>query len=83
MTHQTLITGATGHVGSGVVTELLAQGVRPRILVRDPERVPDHWLPRLDVAVGDFDDPASLSAALAGVRRVFLTSSDGPDKVAH
>jgi uncharacterized protein YbjT (DUF2867 family) len=86
MTHHILITGATGHVGSGVVTELLDRGVRPRILVRDPERVPEAWLESptgIDVAVGDFEDPASLDAAMAGVSRVFLTSSDGPDKVAH
>ena len=43
MTHHILITGATGHVGSGVVTELLDRGVRPRILVRDPGRVPEGW----------------------------------------
>lgn len=86
MTHEILITGATGNVGSGVVARLLEHGISPRILVRDPDRVPQHWLdggPRVDVAVGDFEDAASLDAAMTGVRRVFLTSSDGPDKVAH
>ncbi len=86
MTHHILITGATGHVGSGVVAELLDRGVRPRVFVRDPDRVPEAWrdpASGVDVAVGDFEDPASLDAAMAGVRRVFLTSADGPDKVAH
>ena len=33
--------------------------------------------------MGDFDDRDSLRRALEGVSRVFLTSADGPDKVAH
>jgi uncharacterized protein YbjT (DUF2867 family) len=35
------------------------------------------------VAVGDFEDAASIGAALRGVDRVFLVSADGPRKVAH
>ena len=72
-----LVTGATGNVGSRVVAELLAAGVRPRVLVRDPGGVPESWR-GVEVAVGDFTDAASLEAALRGVRRVFLTSADGP-----
>lgn len=77
-----LVTGATGTVGSRVVARLREMGIRPRVLVRDPDRVPDDWA-GVDVAVGDFTDTTSLDDALRGVDRMFLTSADGPDKVAH
>jgi uncharacterized protein YbjT (DUF2867 family) len=76
-----LVTGATGTIGSLVVRELQAQGVPVRAFVRDPERAAR--LGAAELAVGDFADPASLRRAMAGVSRVFLSSADGPAKVAH
>jgi uncharacterized protein YbjT (DUF2867 family) len=73
-----LVTGATGNVGSQVVRELQARGAPVRAFVRDPAS-----LAGVELAVGDFADPESISRALAGVDRVFLSSADGPDKVAH
>jgi uncharacterized protein YbjT (DUF2867 family) len=73
-----LVTGATGNVGSQVVGALAARGVPVRAFVRDPAK-----LSGVEVAVGDFSDAASLRRALGGVDRVFLSSADGPDKVAH
>ena len=73
-----LVTGATGNVGSQVVHELQAVGAPVRAFVRDAGK-----LTGVEVAVGDFSDPASIRRALAGVDRVFLSSADGPDKVAH
>ncbi|GIM95353.1 NmrA family NAD(P)-binding protein [Paractinoplanes toevensis] len=37
----------------------------------------------VEVVPGDFDDPASLRHALAGVDRVYLSAADGPAKVAR
>jgi uncharacterized protein YbjT (DUF2867 family) len=75
-----LVTGATGNVGSAVVRELLVRGAAVRAFVRDPAaRLPDG----VERAVGDFEDPASIRAALEGVERVFLASADGPRKVEH
>jgi uncharacterized protein YbjT (DUF2867 family) len=37
----------------------------------------------VEVVLGDFTAPNSLRDALAGVDRVFLTSANGPDEVAH
>ncbi|WP_152366064.1 NAD(P)H-binding protein [Microlunatus speluncae] len=81
-----LITGATGRVGSRVVAELLAAGTRPRVLVRDPGASRRVWPdagPELEAAVGDFTDGPSLDRALRGIRRLYLSSADGPDKVDH
>ncbi|MET9200791.1 NmrA family NAD(P)-binding protein [Gordonia sp. NPDC003585] len=80
-----LVTGATGNVGSRVVADLVAAGVRPRVLIRDTARPVNPWLDDdcVEVAFGDFDDVSSVDAAMSGTDRVFLTSADGPDKVAH
>jgi uncharacterized protein YbjT (DUF2867 family) len=73
-----LVTGAAGNVGSAVVRELCNRGVGVRAFVRDPAaELPDG----VEVAVGDFDDPASIRSALDGIDRVFISSGDGPRKV--
>jgi uncharacterized protein YbjT (DUF2867 family) len=75
-----LVTGATGNVGSAVVAELRRRGASVRAFVRRPvETLGDD----VEIAVGDFEDSASIRAALDGVDRVFLASADGPRKLAH
>jgi uncharacterized protein YbjT (DUF2867 family) len=76
-----LVTGATGNVGAHVVRELQARAANVRALVRDPQKA--MALGDVDLVVGDFEHPASLRSALAGVDRVYLTAADGPRKVAH
>ncbi len=69
------VTGATGRLGSRVVHRLLGCD-RPVIaLARRPAAIP----PRRDLVAryADYDDPASLSAALAGVDTLVFISSDG------
>ena len=75
-----LVTGATGNVGSAVAHELLERGAAVRAFVRDPAADLPAGVER---AVGDFEDPSSIRAALDGVDRVFLSSADGPRKVEH
>jgi uncharacterized protein YbjT (DUF2867 family) len=75
-----LVTGATGNVGAAVVRELLERGAEVRAFVRDPAAELPGGVER---AVGDFEDPSSIRAALDGVDRVFLSSADGPRKVDH
>jgi uncharacterized protein YbjT (DUF2867 family) len=77
MTTTVLVTGATGNVGTQVVIALQGRGVRVRAFVRDPGRAAALG-PGVDLAVGDFADPASLAAAMEGVDRVFVTSADSP-----
>jgi uncharacterized protein YbjT (DUF2867 family) len=70
-----LVTGATGNIGSRVVERLLRGGERPRVLARDAAKAARRYGDRVDVRVGDFDDSASLSAAVDGVDVVFLVTA--------
>src|SRR5215472_2708649 len=72
-----LVTGATGNIGGRVVERLLAQGERPRIFVRDADKARARYGHRVEVAVGELGDVASLGRALEGVDTLFLVNS-GP-----
>ncbi|MFK8907264.1 NAD(P)H-binding protein [Streptomyces sp. YS-3] len=65
------VTTPTGHVGSRVVRLLLQAGVRPRVLVRDPDRLDDETRARVDVRQGDLTDAEFVREAVVGVRTVF------------
>jgi dihydroflavonol-4-reductase len=73
---QTLITGATGLVGSAVSRRLLAEGFKVRALVRPGS--PRFLLDGLDLefAAGDMRDALSVRRAMAGVRYVFHVAAD-------
>jgi uncharacterized protein YbjT (DUF2867 family) len=82
-----LVTGATGNIGRELVRELEAKGAEMRVLVRDRARaaalLPDGGR-RVDLAVGDLDEPATLTHAFAGVDRVFLlTPGIGTEHAVH
>jgi NAD(P)H dehydrogenase (quinone) len=67
-----LVTGATGHLGTLVIDALLAMGVpaeQIRAGARRPERVTT--VPAVHL---DYNDPASVAAAMQGVERVLLIS---------
>lgn len=68
-----LVTGATGKQGGAVVRALLKAGRPVRALTRDSGSAAGRALAAqgVDVVKGDFSDPASLDAALAGVDGVF------------
>jgi uncharacterized protein YbjT (DUF2867 family) len=77
-----LVTGATGNVGAHVVRELQARAANVRVFIRDPGAAVAR-LGDVELAPGDFDDPASVRRALNGVDRVYLSAADSPRKVAH
>ena len=68
-----LVTGATGQQGGATARELLAAGHKVRAMTRKPDGDAAKELAANgeEVVRGDFDDVASLQAALAGVWGVF------------
>jgi dihydroflavonol-4-reductase len=72
----TLVTGATGFLGSHVARQLVARGDEVRVLLRASSTnraIAD--LP-LEYVTGDLRDPASLDRAMKGVKRVFHVAAD-------
>jgi NAD(P)-dependent dehydrogenase (short-subunit alcohol dehydrogenase family) len=66
-----LVTGATGHVGGPVARQLHEQGHSVRALMRGRSGAAS--LPAgIELAVGDLDDPDSVSKAVQGVEAIFL-----------
>ena len=63
-----LITGATGYIGRHLVARLVAQGERPRCLVRDTKRAAT-ILPadKVELVRGDTVDSATLQEAVRGI----------------
>ena len=74
-----LVTGATGKFGNHVVETLLARGLAKdtAVSVRNPEQAGHFQTRGVDVRQGNFDDPASLNRAFAGVDRLLIISTDG------
>jgi dihydroflavonol-4-reductase len=72
----TLVTGATGFVGSHVARQLVAAGERVRVLARKGSA--RGLLDGLAVEIheGDLRDAASVEAAVAGIERVFHVAAD-------
>jgi NAD(P)H dehydrogenase (quinone) len=73
-----LVTGASGKLGRIAVEELLARGATKVIAgTRDPSKLADLAAKGAEVRKVDFNDPASLPQAFAGVERLLLVSTDG------
>lgn len=67
-----LVTGATGNVGGAVIRALVDSGEQVRAVVRDANRAS---LPKgVERAVGDLNEPGTLSPHLRGVTAAFLLS---------
>lgn len=68
-----LVTGATGNTGGAAVGALVRRGTPVRAMVRseaDRGKLPDG----VQAVIADFDDPASIAAALAGAGRAYLVT---------
>lgn len=60
-----LVTGATGYIGSRLVTALLQAGHHVIVAARNPEKLGRFgWIDRVDVVVLDVGDPDSARSAL-------------------
>ena len=72
----TLVTGASGFVGSAVARALVGRGQSVRALVRrSSSRRLLHGLP-VETVTGDLDEPASCRAALEGCNALFHVAAD-------
>ncbi|HWA46521.1 MAG TPA: hopanoid-associated sugar epimerase [Hypericibacter adhaerens] len=72
----TLITGATGFVGSALARKLIARGERVRVLVRPTADRRNLEELDVEIAAGDLTDPASLAAAVKGCEALFHVAAD-------
>ena len=64
-----LLTGASGTVGTALLTRLIGQGMPVRCLVRDPKELGADRV-RVQIALGDLADPPSFRNAMRGVDTV-------------
>jgi uncharacterized protein YbjT (DUF2867 family) len=84
-----LVMGATGQQGSAVLEALIRHGWKIRAFSRGkkPEALAALKDKKVDIALGDMNDPASLRAAMRGAYGVFaMTTSmeEGPEaEIAH
>jgi len=72
----TLVTGATGFVGSHVARQLVSAGQSVRVLVRSNSNLKALAGLQVEHFEGDLRDQKSLERALKGIRRVFHVAAD-------
>ena len=72
----TLVTGATGFVGSHVARQLVSSGENVRVLVRPTSNFKLLEDLRVERVEGDLRDAGSIERATRGVRRVFHVAAD-------
>lgn len=72
----TLVTGATGFIGSHVVRQLLLRGDRVRILARNSSRKSNIEAFGCEIAIGDLKDSTSLLRCVQGCGRVYHVAAD-------
>jgi dihydroflavonol-4-reductase len=73
---KTLITGASGFVGSAVLRQLLSTGHEVRAFVRPESNLMNLDKLDVEVATGDLRDPASVDRALRDCRALFHVAAD-------
>ena len=72
----TLVTGATGFVGSHVARKLLKRGERVRVLVRRHSSLKNLQGLETELFYGDLTDRESMRRAAVGCRRVYHIAAD-------
>lgn len=73
---KTLVTGASGFVGSAVLRELLSSGHEMRALVRPASDLRNLSNLEVELVTGDIRDPVSLDRALQGCSALFHVAAD-------
>ncbi|SHG22300.1 NAD(P)H-binding protein [Geodermatophilus nigrescens] len=77
-----VVTTPTGNVGAHVTRLLVQAGVRPRVLLRDPARLPEGLRPLVDAVPTDLAEPGALLRGTEGATALYLvvppTGADDP-----
>lgn len=78
-----VITAASGKLGQHVADALAAKGLTAnvRLAARSPEKLAAYKAKGFEVVAADYEDPASLNAALQGADTLLLISGVGPNEV--
>jgi NAD(P)H dehydrogenase (quinone) len=78
-----LVTGATGHLGSTAVSQLLKNTSANNIVAfaRDENRVNHLRGKGIEVRFGTYDNISSLDSAMHGIDKVLLISGNGPNRL--
>ena len=78
-----LITGATGQLGKAVIEQLAKRMAANQIVafVRDERKATDLKAKGVNLAVGSYDDIASLDRAMRGVEKVLLISGTEQNRI--
>lgn len=75
-THATLVTGATGFLGSHICRALVRRGDRVRALHRPTSNLAGLESLRLELVTGDLLDPDSLAHAMRGVETLYHVAAE-------
>ncbi len=70
-----LISGATGLNGRALLQQLSSEGVGVRAMVRNVSQASDLAGDYVELIQGDYNDTASLRAALAGIDKAYIVTS--------
>ncbi len=73
-----LLTGAAGNTGRTIVDDLCQRGVPFLVMTHSPARQAEFEARGIQTVLGDFDQPATLDQALAGVEQAYLVCT--PDE---
>ena len=76
-----LVTGATGNVGSVLISNLTAMGAQVRALTRNESSAQGLRDVGVEVVIGDLDQPETLNEAFSGADHVFLLTAPSPRAV--
>ena len=78
-----LVTGATGHLGTAVISQLLKNTAARNIaaFARDENKAKDLKGKGIDIRIGSYDDISSLDLAMKGIEKLLLISGNGPTRL--
>ena len=80
MAKKLLVTGATGNIGSQLVSILAAnQDIEVRAFIRDPKKAAPLEAAGAEVVFGTFEDEASIQKAVEGIDTLVLITAPNPN----